>query len=246
MISISAPLYPGQTGTCQACRATVRVHPWQGERRLRTRLLIADHSTLAQRTTRTAAVPYRGDLSWVACGGSALPSLERIRADQMKDAAKRTNGRLALIEPFRESAAIALDAAIERRVEMTTDIRILCRVAIYEYRARYPKSNAVRLFKVRARKKRDRTRSGRCDLYCLFCGVLLMLDVDDGGQTLARVERNPGPVASHVTTCALKHLAWSLHPKEPDFVKLPEDVTETDEDESETHTTQAQDSAAVS
>ncbi|MBA3397151.1 MAG: hypothetical protein H0T89_31270 [Deltaproteobacteria bacterium] len=188
-------------------------------------MLVADHTALGD--------PYQNHEGAI-CAGSRLSSTETVRAVEMARSAKRAAGRIALVEPFRGTAAIALDAALEGRRELALDIRILCRVALAEYRVRHPGAHAPYVFKAMPRRNLIRVSTGRVDLYCRFCGVLLMLDVDR--HAVGSRTEHTGPVAAHAVPCALKHLAFSLVPVAPEFVRLPEEMIEGEPDAAEATT----------
>lgn len=147
-------------------------------------------------------------------------ALERSRA-------RSTKRRLVLVEPFRAHAGVAMDAMLEDRVYPPLDIDVLIRVALYEYGIRrQPEHRAVRFVARHDRSVRKRTlRIVYGDFYCLFCGELLKLNVriEDTGA-LDRFAAN----SWHATACALKHLAFGLHPAHPAVRRLPDEHVVTE------------------
>ncbi|MBA2720766.1 MAG: hypothetical protein H0U52_16225 [Chloroflexi bacterium] len=141
------------------------------------------------------------------------PALDRQRA---RRAAKRRAGHDRLIEPFRAEAAVALDARLEGRAYPDTDV--LVRVALYDYRARTDSPRTIdAAVRYVARKNHSGGRSNYGDLYCTFCGVLLVSHVP--GRRFGM-----GPwTHPHAVTCALMHLSYRLQPAASDVRRLPDE-----------------------
>lgn len=146
-------------------------------------------------------------------GNKPLPTTEQSKRDSWK---------MALVEPFRNHAAVALDAWVERKPYADTDI--LCEVALREYSLRRPESSEVEILRYVAHLTRAKTRGATGDCYCVFCGVLVFRNVSGmrygmERSNLRRLARsNPHPVE-----CALKHLAFGLMPAPPTARRLPDE-----------------------
>lgn len=137
---------------------------------------------------------------------------------------KRTIGRLALVEPFRPYAAVALDAWTERRPYPQADVEVLCEVAVREYSLRRPEASEIDVLRYVARQRRDRSRGNTGDCYCVFCGVLVVRGVS--GMTFGMQRENLRKlrwIDRHPVECALKHLAFALQPASPLVRRLPDE-----------------------
>lgn len=136
--------------------------------------------------------------------------------------AKREQWRLALVEPFRVHASVALDAWVERKPYPDTDI--LCEVALREYTLRRPEASEVDILRYVSHRTVTKARAGTGDCYCVFCGVLVFRNVSgmrygmerENLRRLARSDRHP-------VECALKHLAFGLQPAAPTVRRLPDE-----------------------
>ncbi len=134
---------------------------------------------------------------------------------------KKTAGRLALVEPFRIHAAVALDAWIEGKPY--PDVDVLCEVALREYSLRRPEASEVEILRYVPRRNRNGTSGASGDCYCVFCGVLVFRGVSgmrygmqrENLRKLSRCDRHP-------VECALMHLAFGLQPASPLVRKLPD------------------------
>lgn len=167
-----------------------------------------------------------------ACPGVGRQSRENSAKVRDSAARARHAKRIALVEPFRLHAAVALDAAIAGIDYPDTDI--LLRVSLHDYVAHYPEESRAVLAAVRWVARRNvggtLTRTGDC--YCLFCGVLVLQRLriqyeDKQTLSLRRVAR----ASNHVVECALRHLAFGLKPTDPKVRRLPDEWTTNGEDD---------------
>lgn len=140
-----------------------------------------------------------------------------------KEQLKRAAGRVGACDPFRIHAAVALDAWIERKKYPKFDIDILCAVACREYAWRHnmPWQHVGTVHAVARFASRE---SKRFDLYCQFCGQLLVLNVKAPNETAAKFSHPD----RHPTECALKHLAFALEPAAPNVRRLPDEYVNED------------------
>lgn len=166
------------------------------------------------------------------CPGNSMlpaadPKLDRQRA-------RRASKRTALIEPFRAHAAVALDAELERKPYPRRDVAILLCVAIKHFEVHQPftphQGSPARYIAIKNSIGRG-SRYG--DVYCLFCGVLLMQRVRGERFGLIRSEALAQIAANnrHTVECALKHLAFNLPPVDPHTRRLPDEMLNLDQAE---------------
>jgi hypothetical protein len=160
------------------------------------------------------------------CRGANQPAMltDEQKLKEMK--ARRTLERL--LSPFRTHAAVALDAWIEQRGYPESDMDVLCRAACYHYQFHYPGSRIVRTVRFEPRINVSGIAMNSGDIYCAFCGVLLIRQV---GVRVDRYERSSYIRAAsktnrHAVECALKHLAFSLKPEPPHVRRLPDEYTQ--------------------
>jgi hypothetical protein len=213
------------TGTCPSCRLPIRL---DAKRR------IAEHGMASR--YRGVGVPDAEDAGPGApmspldvCDGSGQWSVERRTKSREQDGRRRKIRRRALLAPFRAHAAVALDAALERRKVLTREVAILLHVAMYDYRSRIAgeregRSGATLIFTPVPRKLGAFGRWLRVDVYCRFCGELVMLNVAALSDPRRHLEAEP--VRDHCTPCALKHLAFDLQPAPPGTRRLAEHLLE--------------------
>lgn len=155
------------------------------------------------------------------CSGTLLAPLPT------PDQRRRESQRIALIEPFRAHAAVALDARLEYRPYSEHEVDILLDVACWWYSCCFTQVKPSAIVRYVARRGTYGARSARGDVYCMFCGDLLVSNIAGRrsfGVHPPSVERlqEIGRVSGHAVECALKHLAFALVPVSPDVRKLPE------------------------
>lgn len=147
----------------------------------------------------------------------------------MRGEAKRRyveRSRAKAATTLEEIAIAVVDGAALRERVSAKPIRDLVRVALQDYRFKYPGSGASSAWlfydgdPTTTKIKLDRAGqpvTGRVDVYCTFCRVLLVnaanIDIDYTDTLL-----------SHTTICALQSLAGNLTPGAPGTYRMPESV----------------------
>lgn len=139
-----------------------------------------------------------------------------------KEQTKKDTWRLALVEPFRNHASVALDAWVERKPYPDTDV--LCEVALREYSLRRPEATEVEILRYVSHRTKANTRGATGDCYCVFCGVLVFRNVSGMRYGMERMNlRRLARSDRHPVECALKHLAFGLMPAAPTVRRLPDE-----------------------
>ncbi len=152
--------------------------------------------------------------SFLAClGGGKAP----LPTDNQLTRQRRV---LKLIEPFRAHAAVALDAWIEHRRYPDIDIDILIRVAVKTYKVRHPTAAADDALYLA---QRGGSFGRSYDVYCTFCGLIVMQSMRAASSSLARLKMQDLTHIGHPVECGLMFLAHGLHGSAPTSRRLPDE-----------------------
>lgn len=139
--------------------------------------------------------------------------------------AKRPRTQQERVEQARAKAALALES-IASNADMVRDHNVqgLVRLALQDYRFKFAAYSAKRewLFydgdpstsKIKIGRDGN-PLTGRVDVYCTFCRVMLVNDARFDHDYSAQLQK-------HTTMCALRSLAGLLIPGGPGVYRLPE------------------------
>ena len=223
------------TGTCPRCKTT---------QPLSSRGNIDRHDVRSWHGNWTDGPEFR------QCPGTSAKSVE------FTDAARATRDRrlLARVVAARDYATVALDAVLSKQNGTLPDdeheillleLPKLLRLAAALGRLTHPPAKATTAGIKRssrywsepwlAKKRQPKFRKSHVDIYCVFCGELIIAQVDEGVPRFLRglattnhanrIELGD-KVYAHTTPCALQSLAGLRVPVTPGTRRLPTEFRE--------------------
>lgn len=195
-------IWRAQVGTCQGCN---RVHPLDDGRHVHEHMRWQDHRCSGSGKLAVEARAANAEVSQQR----ALVRLDKLRADAAiaHDAllsfdAKQFGGVVPSSPPFPAHRILELRKA-----------------ALQEYRIKFPKARANRLWFVVGRGSRRGNRWGaaKCDVFCTLCKEVLITRADRGWDYTERTRE-------HTTLCAMKRLAGMAEYVAPGEKRMPADA----------------------